>query len=244
MWFELSFQPGPAQSPLKSLNLRPGPARSPARPMGPWASPAHGEHCTEHRLERHTQPRYDTATEKFTQAILDAAHKTIPTKTILIRPGDKPWITRHLKLHMKKRDRLFKKAKRTDSTHDWEAWRLQRNCVTKLNKEYRDQHTRQQVQRLLSHNRNPYQYHKILRQTVTPKHCTNIPPLETNSQHMAATDEEKAAVLNNHFAAQTQTPYDTDSSTTRFKIKTCTRSQLNIRNRTWSPISVELSWPT
>ena len=84
----------------------------------------------------------NTATEKFTQVILESAHKSIPIKTILIRPGDKPWLTKHLKKHMNKRDRLFKKAKRTDSTHDWEAWRLQRNFVTKLSKDYKDHHTK------------------------------------------------------------------------------------------------------
>ena len=105
---------------------------------------------------------------------------------------------------MTKRDRLFKKAKQTDLTHDWEAWRLQRNFVTRLNKDFKDQHTRQQVHKLLAHRHNPYQYHKILKQTITPRHCTGIPPLETHSQHMGTTDDEKATALNRYFAAQTQ----------------------------------------
>lgn len=146
----------------------------------------------------------DVATEKFTFAILEAAHKAIPRKIIRIRPRDKPWMTGHLKYHMTKRDRLFKKAKQTDLTHDWEAWRLQRNFVTRLNKDFKDQHTRQQVHKLLAHRHNPYQYHKILKQTITPRHCTGIPPLETHSQHMATTDDEKATALNRYFAAQTQ----------------------------------------
>ena len=88
----------------------------------------------------------DTATEQFTQAILESACQSIPQKTLIIRPGDKPWITKHLKYHMNKRDRLFKKAKRIDSVHDWEAWRLQRNFVTRLNKDNKDSHTKQQIQ--------------------------------------------------------------------------------------------------
>ena len=60
------------------------------------------------------------------------------------------------------------------------------------------------MHKLLSHKHNPYQYHKILKQTITPRHCTSIPPLETNGQHMATTDEEKATALNKHFAAQTK----------------------------------------
>ena len=55
----------------------------------------------------------------------------------------------------------------------------------------------------MSQKHNPYQYHKILKQTVTPRHCTNIPPLETHTHYMTTTDEEKATVLNRHFAAQT-----------------------------------------
>ena len=146
----------------------------------------------------------DTATDKFTQTILEAAHKTIPTKNIYIRPGDKPWITSYLKQHMNKRDRLFKVAKRTDLNCDWEAWRLQRNFVTKLNKDCKELHTKRQIHVLLSQKHNPYQYHKILKQAIRPRPCTTIPPLETHNEHTATTDEEKATVLNRHFAAQTQ----------------------------------------
>ena len=73
----------------------------------------------------------DTATEKFTSVILEAAHESIPRRTITIKSNNKPWVTGTLKREISKPDRYFKKAKQTDSTHDWEKWRQQRFAFLK-----------------------------------------------------------------------------------------------------------------
>ena len=49
----------------------------------------------------------DEAVKQFTQTLLDAANKSIPTKRIRTRRNDKPWVTSELKREIRKRDRLF-----------------------------------------------------------------------------------------------------------------------------------------
>ena len=55
----------------------------------------------------------NTATENFTDAIMKAAKENIPIEIMALKQNDKPWMTSELKLSIRKRDRLFKRAKRT-----------------------------------------------------------------------------------------------------------------------------------
>ena len=55
----------------------------------------------------------DEATEKFTETFLNAANAAIPHRNITIKSTDKPWVTSELKKNIRKRDRLFRTAKKT-----------------------------------------------------------------------------------------------------------------------------------
>jgi hypothetical protein len=44
---------------------------------------------------------------------MDTLKQFIPYKTIIVRPRDKPWITSDIKQSLRKRNRLFKRFKRT-----------------------------------------------------------------------------------------------------------------------------------
>ena len=91
----------------------------------------------------------DSATEQFTSAISTAAKETIPTKILRTKRKDKPWMTNELKRNIRKRDRLFKQAKRTNNYVDWERWRNQRNIVTSMNRRLRQSHLQLQIHKLL-----------------------------------------------------------------------------------------------
>ena len=110
----------------------------------------------------------DTATVEFTSAILKAASKTIPTKTVPIRHRDKLWVTADLKRHIRKRDRLFKRAKKQQTEYDWKRWRDQRNLTTNLTKQLKKHYIETQVTTLLTNKQNPYKYHQTLR-SITGK---------------------------------------------------------------------------
>ena len=82
----------------------------------------------------------DTATEHFTYTIIKAAKENIPMKIMALKQNDKPWKTSELKLSMRKRDQLFKPAKRTNSDNDRGRWRDQRNIPTNINRRFKLDH--------------------------------------------------------------------------------------------------------
>ena len=65
-------------------------------------------------------------------AIFEAAEKSIPKKTVIIRPNDHPWITYRIKSLIRKRKRLYKKFKKTNNFHHWVKFKATRNEVVNL----------------------------------------------------------------------------------------------------------------
>ena len=55
----------------------------------------------------------DDSVGYFTTLLITTAKDYIPNKTVLIRPKDKPWVTNNIRKLFRKRDRCFKKFKRT-----------------------------------------------------------------------------------------------------------------------------------
>ena len=146
----------------------------------------------------------NSSTEKFTEVIIDAASKAIPVKTITIQPRDKPWMTSFLKHNMNKRDRLFRLAQRRQTTEDWDKWRQQRNRVTYLNRQQRDKHIQATASKLVNQKHNPFKYHKTLKTLIGRKKGLVIPPLESTEGDTITDEQQKANLLNEHFASQTQ----------------------------------------
>ena len=130
-------------------------------------------------------------------------------------------MTSELKRNIRKRDRLFRLAKRTNNADNWERWRDQRNTVTSINRRLKQIHLQSQIHKLLQHKQNPYKYHQILRNITGRSRSRIIPPLETPEGETVTNDYDKANVLNTHFAKQSQTtmpdnniPQPTHPSTT------------------------------
>ena len=73
--------------------------------------------CREPLMEFHLenaveQNEIENSVQIVQAAIFEAAEKSIPNKTIIIRPSDHPWITCHIKSLIRKRKRLYKNIKR------------------------------------------------------------------------------------------------------------------------------------
>ena len=54
----------------------------------------------------------DTGLQQITEAVFDAASKSIPNKTVTTRHNDHPWITCHIKNLLRKRQRCHQKLKK------------------------------------------------------------------------------------------------------------------------------------
>ena len=66
----------------------------------------------------------DTGVEILTEAIFEAAHKSIPNKIITVRPNDHPWITCHIKNIIRKRKRAYRKFKRKSNNYLWTVCKI------------------------------------------------------------------------------------------------------------------------
>ena len=143
----------------------------------------------------------DEATDLLSSAILHAAEKCIPIKTIKVRTS-KPWLSMELRREMRKRDRLFRFAKRNDNELAWTRWRDQRNLVTSLNRRLKNEHLKQKISILIENKKSPYKYHKILKSITGFKRNETLPPLLIGGD-IITDDAHKADAFNNYFSSQT-----------------------------------------
>ena len=152
----------------------------------------------------------DEAATKFTSTILNAAKEAIPTKMSSTDRQHKPWMTPDLTRNIRKRDRLFRQARRRQSEADWDRWKRQRNFVTTLNRHTRDDYFKSKVNNLLIHRQSPFKYHTILKTIIGRNNRQTIPPLVQLDGTIATDDDHKATLLNNHFANQSRLNADDD----------------------------------
>ena len=144
----------------------------------------------------------DTATSEFIAALNYAASTAIPRRHLKRKRNSKSWISTDLKRNIRKRDRLFKRAKETQSSYDWARWRHQRNAVSNMNRQLKSEYIKAQVEKLLTQKNDPYKYHKTLRSITYRTRDDTIPPLLGPDGDVVTNDQDKATIFVNHFAAQ------------------------------------------
>ena len=144
----------------------------------------------------------NTATSEFIAALHHAASAAIPRRHLKQKRKSKSWISTDLKRNIRKRDRLFKRAKETQSSFDWARWRHQRNVVSNMNKQLKSEYIKTQVEKLLTQKHDPYKYHKTLRIITHRTRDDIIPPLLGPDGDVVTNDQDKATIFVNHFSAQ------------------------------------------
>ena len=81
----------------------------------------------------------DYINEKFNNTLLAAANDCIPKVTFTRRPSDKPWVNNEIRSQMRQRNRLFYKAKNSQSEDHFRKFKDKRNQVTTLIREAKKQ---------------------------------------------------------------------------------------------------------
>ena len=146
----------------------------------------------------------DEATDNFTDTLMTAAKASIPQIHISINANNKPWFSLELKREIRKRDRLFRIAKKRNTDKDWDRWRRQRNITTDTNQRLKHLHIQTQVTKLLDKKKDPRAYHRILQNLIGRKKKNDMPPLIGLDGTPITDDFDKATILNKHFADQTR----------------------------------------
>jgi hypothetical protein len=143
----------------------------------------------------------------FTTTFLELVKSCIPSKTILVRPDDKPWFDSELRKFCRKRDRLKRNAIKTGKQSDFVKYKTIRNKVNNLKKHAKEAFYFSLELNLEELSNNDKRgFWNIIRYFVKNNDCTNnIPPLIKQSidgeTDFFTSDQEKADCLNDYFAS-------------------------------------------
>ena len=144
----------------------------------------------------------DTYACNITNHILELSKQCIPNKTIRVRPSDLPWITCAIKKHIRKRKRLFRKAKATQDNEIWAKFRRQRNKTTSLIRRSKQTYLEKLAEKLKCNDVSSRDWWSTLKGFICPNKTKTIPPLHSNGNIITETID-KANLLNNFFRDQT-----------------------------------------
>ena len=145
-------------------------------------------------FERH--PEYHSVEENwsfFKDKLTTAMNKNIPHKMTKAR-HNLPWVTRGIKRMMRKRDRLYKKAKKSGKEQHWAEYRRERNNTTKEIRKAHNKYLNEIVGEALTSN--PKTFWSYLKTTKTEN--IGIPTLKSG-QNICVSDKDKAEALNAQF---------------------------------------------
>lgn len=140
------------------------------------------------------------ATTSFTDKILQFSHECIPTKTVTIRPGDKPWYDNKIRNRSRKRDRLKKKAIRLNTQEAWNKYKRCRKTVNNLVKRAKEIFYSKLDQLDFKYN-DQKQFWKTIKFFMKDSKSNHIPPLmkDNATGSLAYSDNDKANTLNEYF---------------------------------------------
>ena len=137
-----------------------------------------------------------------TDHIISISKQCIPNRMVKVKPAEPPWITSNVKRQIRKRKRLYKKARITNDPVIWRKFRKYRNETTALIRTSKQAHIDKLADKLKSEQNSPKNWWATLKSFITPENSRTIPPLQ--SENTILTDEmEKADLLNNYFRDQT-----------------------------------------
>lgn len=125
----------------------------------------------------------------------------IPSKTVRVRPKDKPWINPEIKCFMRKRNRIHKKAKNRNLDADWSKFREIRNKVIVLIREAKKSYIIKLQNSLVDKTIPPGKWWRIAK-TVCKFNSTNTvnSPIHSNGEILIH-PAEKANFINNYFTS-------------------------------------------
>ena len=129
----------------------------------------------------------------------------IPNRTIKIRPRDKPWITNEVKISIRKRNRLYKRFKRTRTIEHQAIWKQAARETNFYMHQAKLAHTDKIKKLLMDTKVGEKKYWKIAKEVYGNKKSSGIPALLVDNKPVT-TSSDKANSFNKYFADQQTLP--------------------------------------
>ena len=138
----------------------------------------------------------------FKNHIISLAEKHIPKKYVTVRNAEPMWLNSQLRIMIRKRKRLFKKAKRTKLSQDMNLYIQYRNEVIKLIRRSKKSHIDDIANSFKAQKPSSNDWWKYLKPFINSSSSSGIStPLKDDIIY--SNDIEKANILNDHFIGQT-----------------------------------------
>ena len=100
----------------------------------------------------------------------------IPNKTVSIKTHDKPWVTREFKILIRKRNRLWKRYKKTGKEAHYQTYKRVCNAAVILNRQNIKQYHRH-IDTQLSVSTDPKLWWHSVKNIISAKAAQYIPPI-------------------------------------------------------------------
>ena len=144
----------------------------------------------------------DDATSLFQDKLDTVIKRHVQSATIRFSNRDKCWINADIKLGIKKRNKLYRKAKRSNSDQDWTLFKRQRNHVTLSIRKAKETHITRLADKLETSENNSKLWWKLAKAVLNPDYVQkSIPSLVDDNNIHYSDPTAKANLLNNYFAS-------------------------------------------
>lgn len=144
----------------------------------------------------------DTYAINFTNQLLDLIRQYIPNKTVNIHPNEPPWLTSEIKAKIRKRRRLFRRAKMSNNPQHWNKFRELRNNIVVLIRLAKSNHISKLTEKIKSESISSKGWWSLLKQFIGCSKSATIPPLRDDN-NIFTDAKDKANLLNSFFCRQT-----------------------------------------
>ena len=140
--------------------------------------------------------------DSWSAKLIELAKQFIPNKLVFVRPNDKPWYNGYLRRLNRKKQRLYKLAKQSNTLQKWANFTRIRNFYHSEIKRHKTAFELDRYKKLATDKfLNPKTWWTILKEVY--KNCDiedGIPPIEIQN-HILTDDAAKAEAFNKHFIA-------------------------------------------
>ena len=139
----------------------------------------------------------------LTQTLFNLSEQYIPNKNVTIRPQDLPWINNNIRKLRRKRNRFYRKYKKSKTVQNYSKFKKLRNDITSFLRKSKQDYTESLASKLESSNLSSKDYWNTLKSFIKPvQSSSEIPPLHQNGSYVSDSTD-KANLLNEYFVQQT-----------------------------------------
>ena len=147
----------------------------------------------------------NSSTTSFTAELMKIATKNIPNKSVTIRPRDKLWMNNTIRHMSRRKNKIHRKAVRSNSENDWRNFRLIRNEYISLIRNCKNEYYKK-LDEKINENQSfgSKQWFNYINSYVKGQSGYSQLPTLIKDGISAFTSVDKANCLNNFFISQSQ----------------------------------------